>query len=96
MIIATGRSSAHVRSLAEKIQERLNAKDIKDVRFEGQNMADWIIVDAGDVLVHIFRHEVREFYDLDKLWQDCVIDSPLNTPMNHIQKDATFREMVHV
>lgn len=77
MIIATGRSSSHLKSLADNIQRKLASENIKGIRFEGQNMGDWIIVDAGDVIVHLFRQEVRDYYDLDKLWQECAIGSPL-------------------
>ena len=75
MIIATGRSSTHVKALAENLQNKLRLSGVKDIKFEGQNMGDWIIVDAGDVIVHIYRGEVRQFYDLDKLWQEHLVES---------------------
>ena len=67
MVIVTGKSSRQVAGMAEKLRERLGAEGIK-ARLEGQEGGDWVIVDAGDVIVHIFRPEVREFYNLEKLW----------------------------
>jgi ribosome-associated protein len=67
MIIVTGRSSRQVAAMAEKLKEKLGAEGIR-TRIEGKETGDWVIVDAGDVIVHIFRPEVREFYNLEKLW----------------------------
>lgn len=68
MIIASGTSSRHVQSLASKLKERLLSRGIKNIRIEGVTQADWIILDAGDIIVHIFRPEVRDFYNLEKMW----------------------------
>lgn len=68
MVIASGTSSRHVSALATKLQERLNARGVRGLRTEGMMQADWVILDAGDVIVHIFRPEVREFYNLEKMW----------------------------
>lgn len=67
MIIVTGRSSRQVISMAEKLRDKLAAEGCK-ARIEGQDGGDWVIVDAGDVIVHLFRPEVRTFYNLEKLW----------------------------
>jgi ribosome-associated protein len=67
MVIVTGRSSRQVAGMAEKLRERLATEGIR-ARLEGQDTGDWVIVDAGDVIVHLFRPEVREFYNLEKLW----------------------------
>ena len=67
MVIVTGKSSRQVAGMAEKLRARLGDEGIK-ARLEGQETGDWVIVDAGDVIVHIFRPEVREFYNLEKLW----------------------------
>lgn len=67
MIIVTGRSSRQVSAMASKLRDRL-AKDKIKARVEGATHGDWVIVDAGDVIVHIFRAEVRSFYNLEKLW----------------------------
>jgi len=68
MVIASGRSSRHVGALAEKLAERLKHAGLVP-RIEGRETADWVLIDAGDVVVHIFRPEVREFYQLEKMWQ---------------------------
>ena len=68
MVIASGRSSRHVGALAEKLAERLKHSGLGP-RMEGREAADWILIDAGDILVHIFRPEVRAFYQLEKMWQ---------------------------
>jgi ribosome-associated protein len=67
MVIVTGKSTRQVIGMAEKLRARLSEEGIK-ARLEGQDTGDWVIVDAGDVIVHIFRPEVREFYNLEKLW----------------------------
>jgi ribosome-associated protein len=68
MVIATGTSSRHVSSLAEKIKDRLQARGHKHVRIEGMSQSDWVVIDAIDVVVHIFRPEVRAFYNIEKMW----------------------------
>ena len=69
MIIASGTSSRHVNALAAKLKDRLQEQGIKNIRIEGQEQSDWVVMDAGDIVVHLFRHEVREFYNLEKMWQ---------------------------
>lgn len=68
MVIASGRSSRHVTSIVDHLQERLKAAGIRDSAVEGMAQADWVLLDAGDVVVHVFRPEVREFYNLEKMW----------------------------
>jgi ribosome-associated protein len=67
MVIATGRSSRQVASIAEKLADRLKTIGVP-VRTEGKDLGDWVLLDAGDVIVHVFRPEVREFYQLEKMW----------------------------
>jgi ribosome-associated protein len=67
MVVVTGKSSRQVAGMAEKLRAKLGTAGVK-VRVEGQETGDWVIVDAGDVIVHLFRAEVREFYNLEKLW----------------------------
>lgn len=74
MVVATGRSSTHIKALANKIIVSCKDHNIRKIRSEGQAQGDWVLLDAGDVIVHLFRDEVRSFYDLDKLWQECLID----------------------
>lgn len=68
MIVASGTSSRHVSALADKLKTRLEIKGVKGIRSEGQSQADWVVIDAGDVIVHLFRPEVREFYNIEKMW----------------------------
>ena len=68
MIIASGRSSRQVGAMAEHLREKLKAEGIKGVSAEGLSRCDWVLLDAGDVLVHLFRPEVRSFYNLEKMW----------------------------
>jgi ribosome-associated protein len=67
MVVVTGKSSRQVVGMAEKLRAKLGTAGVK-ARVEGQETGDWVIVDAGDVIVHLFRAEVREFYNLEKLW----------------------------
>jgi ribosome-associated protein len=67
MVIVTGTSSRQVTSMAEKLRDALSKEGVK-ARLEGMETGDWVIVDAGDVIVHLFRPEVRSFYNLEKLW----------------------------
>ena len=68
MVIASGRSSRHVAAVSEKLIERLKAEAGVISRVEGKEAADWVLIDAGDVIVHVFRPEVRSFYQLEKMW----------------------------
>ena len=68
MIIASGRSQRHVGAIADKILGDMKAKGFGTARVEGLPACDWVLIDAGDVLVHIFRPEVRGFYNLEKIW----------------------------
>jgi ribosome-associated protein len=68
MVIASGRSSRQVQSIAEKLLERLKEQLGIVARVEGKTSGDWVLIDAGDVIVHVFRPEVREFYQLEKMW----------------------------
>jgi ribosome-associated protein len=68
MVIASGRSSRQVASMANKLADRIKEKFGKSVRIEGLPVADWVLVDADDVIVHLFRPEVRTFYNLERMW----------------------------
>lgn len=70
MVVASGNSDRHVISLAQRVQESLKAAGYKSVS-EGENKGDWVLIDAYDVIVHLFRPEVREFYNLEKMWQSA-------------------------
>ena len=69
MVIATGRSSRQVVAMAEKLAERVKHEFGVVCKSEGKETGDWVLIDTGDVIVHIFRPEVREFYQLEKMWQ---------------------------
>ncbi len=68
MIVASGTSTRHVGALAQRIRDTLESRGLKGIRLEGIAQSDWVIVDAGDVIVHIFRPEVRSFYNIEKMW----------------------------
>jgi len=67
MVVASGTSNRHVASISQKIEENLKASGYRTT-VEGEQKADWVLIDAFDVIVHIFRPEVREFYNLEKMW----------------------------
>jgi ribosome-associated protein len=68
MVICSGRSSRQVAAISEKLVDRLKADLGRLCRIEGKETGDWVLIDAGDVIVHVFRPEVREFYQLEKMW----------------------------
>jgi ribosome-associated protein len=68
MIIATGRSNTHVGAMAERVIKALKELGVAAPRVEGLANCDWVLVDAGDAVVHLFRPEVRQFYNLEKMW----------------------------
>jgi ribosome-associated protein len=68
MIVASGRSDRHVAAIADRVAEALKKAGCQDLSVEGKEKADWVLVDAIDVIVHLFRQEVREYYNLEKMW----------------------------
>ncbi len=68
MVIASGRSTRQVASMAMKLADKLKAEQGRTPRVEGLPAADWVLIDAGDVIVHLFRPEVRSFYNLERMW----------------------------
>lgn len=72
LIIATGTSNRHVSSLAEKTVDDLKKNNIKNINTEGLDKGDWVLIDGGDVIIHLFREEVRDFYDIEKLWSSSI------------------------
>jgi ribosome-associated protein len=69
MVICSGRSSRQVAAISEKLVDRLKADLGRPCKIEGKETGDWVLIDAGDVIVHVFRPEVREFYQLEKMWR---------------------------
>ena len=68
MVIASGRSTRQVASIAQKLAEEIKKQGFGPVKLEGLPAADWVLIDAGDVVVHLFRPEVRSFYNLERMW----------------------------
>ena len=72
MIIASGNSSRHIQALSEILLDELRKKGIDNCRLEGRNSNDWKLIDAMDIIIHIFHPEKRKFYDLEKMWSELI------------------------
>ena len=72
MIVASGNSSRHIQALSEKLVDELKKKGISNCRLEGRNSSDWKLIDAIDIIVHIFHPEKRKFYNLEKMWSELI------------------------
>ena len=72
MIVATGSSSRHMQALSEILLENLKKKGIKDCHIEGRDSNDWKLIDAIDIIVHIFHPQKRKFYDLERMWSELI------------------------
>jgi len=77
MVIASGRSQRHVGSVADYLVEAVKKAGCKSPRVEGMTHCDWVLIDAGDVVVHVFRPEVRDFYNLERLWSSDMPEDQL-------------------
>jgi ribosome-associated protein len=75
LVIASGRSHRHVAAVAEHLITALKEKGLGTPRIEGMPSADWVLIDQGDIIIHVFRPEVRAFYNLEKMWQLPDLDS---------------------
>lgn len=82
MIIATGTSNRHVQSLADNVLEKSREQGVRPLGIEGHQEGDWVLVDLGDVVVHIMQPDVRAFYNLEKLWDPEMIESVRQQRMN--------------
>lgn len=80
MIIASGTSSRQVAAMADHLVEKMHATGIKGATVDGKDQGDWVLIDAGAVIVHLFRPEVRSFYNLEKLWGAPAPDAGLAIP----------------
>ena len=72
MIIASGNSSRHIQALSEIILDKLKKRGIENCRLEGRNSNDWKLIDAVDIIIHIFHPEKRKFYDLERMWSELI------------------------
>ena len=72
MIVASGNSSKHIQALSEILLDKLKKKGIDKCRLEGQNSNEWKLIDAQDIIIHIFHPEKRKFYDLEKMWSELI------------------------
>ena len=72
MIIVTGTSSRHIQSLADRVVEDLKKLDIRPLSLEGEGTQEWVLVDYGDVIVHLMSEQARTFYDLESLWDEDI------------------------
>ena len=79
MVVASGRSTRHVGSMAMKLVEKIKAETGRSPRVEGMPTADWVLIDGGDVIVHLFRPEVRSFYNLERMWSFGDAPGPIGT-----------------
>ena len=68
MVVASGRSNRHVGAIADQLSRAMRENNFGKPKMEGANQCDWVLVDSGDVIVHLFRPEVREFYNIEKMW----------------------------
>ena len=80
MIIASGRSARHVSALADHVTQRLKEDGTTRLRVEGLPNADWVLIDTGDVVIHLFRPEVRSFYNLERIWGTDAGDHRVERP----------------
>lgn len=84
-VIATGTSSTHVKSLAEEVEFQMGEQGAKPLRTEGYDSKNWILLDYGTVIVHVFYPEARSFYDLEHLWADA---EPVDVPFEEDENQA--------
>ena len=73
MIVTSGRANRHVGAIAENVTKAMKENGIKNIHVEGLPNCDWVLIDSGDVVVHVFRPEVREFYNLERLWSQAPV-----------------------
>ncbi|MGV6801964.1 MAG: ribosome silencing factor [bacterium] len=83
MVIASGRSQTHVGALADKLARQIKEQGFGSAAIEGMPACDWVLIDAGDVIIHLFRPEVRDFYNLEKIWSaETFTSEQAETPLS--------------
>lgn len=87
MVIASGTSSRHVAAMADKLKDRLSISGIKNIKIDGLDQAEWVVMDAGDIVVHLFKPETREFYDIERMWAS---DTALLIRHDPIEQQRTY------
>ncbi len=80
MVVASGASARQVNAMTEHLLERLKKAGVRRISVEGEAFCDWVLIDSGDVIVHLFRPEVRAFYNLEKLWGDALPETIDRSP----------------
>ena len=84
MVVATGRTDRHVGAIADELQEKIKASGENRVRVEGKPACDWVLIDTGDIIIHVFRPEVRDFYNIEKMWKaELPPDASTGDPSQH-------------
>lgn len=84
MVVASGRTDRHVGAIADQVSQKIKEQTGQPVRIEGVPACDWVLVDTGDIIIHIFRPEVREFYNLEKMWKaEIPPDASQGDPSQH-------------
>ncbi|MDH3670158.1 MAG: ribosome silencing factor [Gammaproteobacteria bacterium] len=78
MVIVSGTSSVHIRSMTDKLVEAMHKQNLRPVGIEGADPGDWVLIDCGDVVVHLMRPQTRDFYNLEKLWDSGEASDVLN------------------
>lgn len=68
MVVTSGRSSRHVSAICDQVLQDVKGAGLGNARVEGQGAGDWVLIDCGDIIIHVFRPETREFYNIEKLW----------------------------
>ena len=84
MLIASGRSSRQVAAIAENLMRTLKNEGYKSISIEGLNQGDWVLIDTGDAIIHVFRPEVREFYNLERIWSPDMLNSITSSRPNNV------------
>ncbi len=93
MVIASGTSTRQVQALAQRLDQRLSALKPPRLALEGMAKCDWVLIDAGDVIIHLFRPEVRAFYNLEKMWAVPAPDAPPAEAYSPIAEDEEDEEL---